>query len=313
MELTVFDITKCASGIFRGEIDMEIGDSDSTNDFVVDHTVDMGECIAEIGGEFGGIVERLDNIDAKAYAGYTWRGLLDQWIMVPPDGTDRITVSGDINVVIKDVVRKVLGGFFEVEDVILGVLVWYYSFPLYCTVLEGLMKMCDDHGCKLVIKNKVVDKKLRVVLSAEKAEHKTISERAFFASTTINNMGINHLVCAGTGELKDRQRVHLYLWPDGSIKQNTPYYTGFLERQAFYEYTSQEDITELIKGGEKRLRELAGYKKMEFKTIQTDADVGDYLRAVKDGITIEEPVTRKILTGTNRNYTIEIKTKGDSQ
>ena len=312
MNLTIFDKNKRASGYFSGEIDMEIGDSTTSNDFETDDTLFMGACIAEIGGEFGGIVERYDDGSEKKYTGYTWRGLMDKWLILPPDGEDRLTMSGDINVVIRRVLRGVLGDFFVVDDTILGVLVWYYSFPLYCTVLEGLTKLCEDHGCKLVIRNEVEDKKLKVVVTAKRAEHKTPSESLYDASVTVSKMGINHLLCLGKGELQERLRTHLYLWPDGTIKQNTPYYTGFEERQATYENTAEEDLTELIKGGTERLKELASFEKMELQSAYVEADVGDFLKATKDGMSVEQPVVRKILSGNNGNYSIEVKIRGEN-
>ncbi len=311
MELTIFDKSKQATGYFTGDIDMELGDSDATNDFVIDDSVSMGMYIAAQGEEYGGIVEYYEDDIDMPYKGHTWRGLLNQWIIEPPEGSDHLVVGGDLNDIIRTVTADVLGGFFDASEEKCGIEAYKYSFAIGCSVLDGLMDLCSDHGCKLVIRNVVIDERLHVVLSAKKAEEKTLSEESFDAKTTISNMGINHLICAGTGELKNRLKVHLYMWPDGSVRQN-PYYTGFAERQAFYDYNTQDDLAELIKSGGERLKSLASYKKMEVNTAYVDADVGDYLQVKKNGMVVNQPVVRKILSGSNGIYSIEAKMKGES-
>jgi hypothetical protein len=36
---------------------------------------------------------------------------------------------------------------------------------------------------------------------------------------TLNNSGVNHLICLGSGELQNRIVVHLYVDADGNISQ----------------------------------------------------------------------------------------------
>ena len=229
----------------------------------------------------------------------------------------RLIVSGDLNDILRAIAKNILGSFFGVAEGRCGVEADKYVFPLYCTALDGIMGLCESYGCKLVIKNTMVNNHLKVMLSAETAKEKTLSENAFSATTTISNMGINHLICIGTADKKNEDgeevklqgntRLDLYMHPNGTISLN-PYYKGFLERQAYYMHDSSESILE---SGKKRLRELANYKRMDIETINTDADIGDKLKAKKDGITITKPVVRKILTGRDGSYAIECELKGE--
>ena len=51
--------------------------------------------------------------------------------------------------------------------------------------------------------------------------------------------GVNHLICLGEGELKDRVVKHLYVQKDGSIGEEQ-YYTGIEEITETYDYNSTE-------------------------------------------------------------------------
>ena len=48
-------------------------------------------------------------------------------------------------------------------------------------------------------------------------------------SMVINKMGVNHLICLGSGELRNRTVVHLYVDGNGNISQ-TQTFTGLEER-----------------------------------------------------------------------------------
>ena len=75
-----------------------------------------------------------------------------------------------------------------------------------------------------------------------------------FLTKDVGN-GINHLICLGKGELKDREVLHLYADTSGNISESQSLF-GEEERAATYDYGSVESTEELRKGGEERLREL---------------------------------------------------------
>ena len=124
--------------------------------------------------------------------------------------------------------------------------------------------------------------------------------------------GVNHLICAGTGEEESRTVIHLYVQEDGSIG-DTQYYFGLDERTALYSYTSQSDVDQLREDGAKRLQELMNYTQMEATLDNVDVDVGDIVggRDRITGMHLTQPVVGKILRIKDRNATIEYKLKGD--
>lgn len=312
MKLIAFDKNKTATGtILSGYADIEIGDSTALNTFEVQGMDDAVKYIAAIDDEYGGIIERSDDGTEYRRTGYTWRGLLSQWLIEPPAGADYYVVSGDINTIVGNIVKGVLGGFFSAETGEIGVKVSNYQFPLHCTVLDGLMGLCEVHNCKLYIRNTIENGALKVIVSARAAVHKILSETAFSATITVSEMGINHLVCWGKGELKERIRKDLYLQPDGSVTYSQ-YYTGFKERQAVYENSSYESEEKFLNDAIKRLKELASFTKMTITHVTADADVGDFLLAKKGNIVVEQPVIQKILTFQNGTFSEEIKIKGQS-
>lgn len=338
MKLISFDTDRVALGtVLSGYADFEIGDSSALNTFEISGMNDSIKYLAVIGNEYGGVLERSDDGTEYRKTGFTWRGLLSQWMIepVPPAAGNllddaRFVVSGDINVIVHDMLSGILGGFFGTNPEPLGIHVDNYAFPLHCTVLEGLSGLCEAYGCRLDIKNVIEDSKLKVIVNAKIAEHKILGETAFSSTVTISEMGINHLICFAekknekTEEQKKAEeesgiagpeneliRRDLYLQPDGNVTFNQ-YYAGFKERQATYEYGYYKDETEFINAGIKRLTELARFIKMDITHVSADADVGDYLFAKKGSMAVHQPVIRKILTFQNGVFDEELKIKGQS-
>ena len=124
--------------------------------------------------------------------------------------------------------------------------------------------------------------------------------------------GINHLICAGTGEGEDRAVLHLYVQADGSIGE-TQYYTGLSERTALYSYTSQSDTEKLKEDGEKKLRDMMNYTQMDATVDNVDVEIGDIVggRDRLTGMYLKQPVVNKILKIKEGSATIEYKLKGE--
>lgn len=140
-------------------IDLELGE---TNDFEVEFSADAWKEEAYNWGyrifipntEYGGLLEERKTSTGQGtvtWLGYTWRGLLNQKIIQPPDGATHLVVSGDANKIIKDIIGSRFGSLFVAETEGSGIEFKNYQFDRYCTVLEGLEKMLASKQARLKI------------------------------------------------------------------------------------------------------------------------------------------------------------------
>ena len=309
-------------------IDLELGE---TNDFELEFSADAWKEEAYNWGyrifipntEYGGLLEERKTSTGQGtvtWLGYTWRGLLNQKIIQPPNGETHLTVSGDANKIIKDIIGSRFGSLFVAETEASGIEIRNYQFDRYCTVLEGLEKMLAGKQARLKICYKQGTPGLldsAVLLSAvpitDWSEHLEYSQDGRLTFTTEDyRRGINHLICAGEGEGTERQVLHLYVQGDGSILQDKPYYSGLAEREALYSYTSVEDLEQLKKDGIKQLESLKNYRGMEAHINNVDVDIGDMVggRDRVTGMSIQQPVVGKILTIKDGEIDVEYKLKG---
>lgn len=126
--------------------------------------------------------------------------------------------------------------------------------------------------------------------------------------------GVNHLIVTGKGELKDRNVLHLYVWPNGSFKK-TQYYKGLAEITQVYENTSTE-TDELESQSTKKLQELCSKKifGMDIAKLGIDVGIGDIVggRDYLTGMYSSRPVANIIYSVTNRVESKEYELEGES-
>ena len=195
------------------DVDFDVGVPESaTNDFQMSGLIPDGAGGVYIPGtEFGGLLEYAQTTnynDSIKTKGWTWRGLLTQGIIAPDSGQDYKIVSGDAHAVMRSLLSGFLGGFFHVPETLSGITVSNYQFNRYCTILDGLTAMLDSVDAKLsIVAEKPLSGPVQVTLTAKPIEtigdKYTIDSRVDITHTD-NRMGINHLICLGQGELKDR-------------------------------------------------------------------------------------------------------------
>lgn len=305
--MILIDNTLHELGEIEADMDLEIGSTqDSTNDFEFNSNVlfpeeTAGFYIPET--EIGGIIEYSNGRTAQDYAtlkGYTWRGLLAKNIIMPPPGSDYKTVSGDANSIIADMISGVMGDFFTPSTEPSGCTITNYQFPLYINLLDGLEGMLEDCGHRLKITARKVASNQPIQIMVEAVEAQLIKgtyseDNGIPMNFETNNMGINHLICGGSGELQNRMIRHLYIDDNGNISQ-TQFYFGFEERQEFFDYPNAESESDLIDNGTKRLQEIASYRKLIMQAPEEyELEIGDLIQgAFPDGTVIQSPIVQKI-------------------
>ena len=123
-----------------------------------------------------------------------------------------------------------------------------------------------------------------------------------------NRNGVNHLICLGQGDLKDRQVINLYLQSNGTIG-TTQYYTGLSERADVFDFPAVESLDELEKFGRERFALLLNSQKMEMTIGDIAVELGDIVggRERITGTYMKKPITQKIVKGDAYSLKISYK------
>ena len=322
MERLIFADEKLAEiGFLDFDIDLELGEK---NDFVLyipypewDGTLQPGMYVYVPKTEYGGVIRAINGNtkeDMIQISGTAWRGMLAQRFICPPADSDYFIVSGDLNACMRTVIGSSFGELFKVTDDRVIKIVTDYRFERYCSVLDGLTKLLRENGYKLVISYRQTQEGGYVLLSAETIRDLSnkvqISQDYQLDFISRKDYGfVNHLICLGSGQLKDRTVVHLYANEDREISQ-TQTFTAEKEIQAVYDYPNAEDAAALVRDGTKKLTELISTDEMEVSIEEgsdIDVDIGDVVggRDYITGVDVKVTVTKKVLKITGGVSSIE--------
>lgn len=303
------------------EYDFEIGDEE--NSFLVTIPRPEWESVANDsriyipGTEYGGLYKRLES-DTKnnsvAVGGLTWRGMLQKKIISPPSGQDYATDSGELNAILGARVSAAFPGLFVGSSESTGITV-SFQYQRYVTMYDGLKALLKSVGYKMQIEydqvlRKVVVSAVPIVDYSSEIEYS--SDMSADYSMIIDRTGINHLVCLGSGELRNRIVVHLYVDGNGVISQTQTFF-GENEIAEVYDYAgaSRDDLiqsgVDQLKG-ELNLNEFA----IELES-EREVQIGDVVgsRDYITGYTVTAPITTKIVKFEDGFVNIEYKLSSD--
>lgn len=297
--------------------DIAVGNDDNTfaivtrrHDYI---TIPDGARIYIPGTEYGGLFRELETDterDTITPGGITWRGMMDKKIIVPPAGYDYATDSGELNTIVKSRVEAALPGLFIGSNEDTMVSIPSFQYERYCTLLSGLTKLLKSVGYKLNIEYSQVNK--AVVVSAVpivdySEDIEFSSDMQFNYEMHMQGDGVNHLICLGKGELKDRYVYDLYVDDNGNIS-TTPYYTGVDEIVAVYDSPGSEQ-NDLQERGREQLEALKNKNTfgMKIDQISIDVGIGDYVggRDYLSGMFFRAPIAGKIIKWENGFRTTE--------
>lgn len=303
-------------------MDFDLGGENDVEITCTRGQMQMGCWVMAPGTEYCAVIEEMEvntNSSEEVWRGNAVRKLLEQYIIQPPSGQDYKVVSGDANEILKSVLGGAYGGLFSFPDDASGIVTGSYQFERYTDALTGFTKMLAAKNARLNIE--VIqggpNEPFEIMLSAVPIQD--LSEEIEYSQDSKVNIsieesrrGINHLICLGKGELKDRQVAHLYVQLDGSISQKQ-YYKGLDERTAVYDNNNAEDLDDLIEGGTEKLQEEMNYKKMSLEVQDVDLQIGDIVggRDYNSGLSLQKPVTQKIVKIDKGTITVEYKVEGE--
>ena len=314
MELIYADTNGSEIGFLTDfNLDLDIG---STNDFEISTVakkkiMDFGYSVYADETEYGGIISKVEvntELNKIAYSGQTWRGILNNYIISPPPGEDYKIVSGNVSTIISGLISDFgVGSLYSVAAS--EIAVTNYQFDRYCTLLSGVEKMLKSVGYRLNIgcQNGAVTLTPTPIHDySDELEYSQDSNINFRIQD--NRNGVNHLVCLGQGDLKDRQVINLYLQSNGTIG-TTQYYTGLSERADVFDFPAVESLDELEKFGRERFAILLNNQKFEMSIGEINVELGDIVggRERITGIYMKKPITQKIIKGDAYSLKISYK------
>lgn len=241
------------------KLDMAYGSDENSFELSVpigSAMIESGAYIYMENTEIGGVVDSFEiNTEENVYVyrGRTWHGVLDKKIVCPNNGDDYFIIdASDCNKAIAQVLKQAgltdyidaeyyddmqhvnrpdgnvypFQPYFEISDPT-GIMTPVYYQARYNTVYETLTAMLAEVGMKLKIQypcqleNGLIIKSCKVyavpLRDYTSDDEWNLHNKKYIASTV--NRKINHLICLGQGDLKDRYVIHLYADENGGIVQ----------------------------------------------------------------------------------------------
>lgn len=284
--------------------------------------------------EFGGIIGTKEN-DTKAgvviFKGRNWRGMLDKKIIVPPAGADYKVVSGELNSILRSLIQEAgLQNLFHVPYTDTGINITSFQFNRYCTLYDGieklLLKAPDYSAAGVGYKMDLMYVQQNNIAGYIKLEAKPIvdyssqielsqdSQLNFRVSQSRRN--VNHLICLGQGELRQRTVIHLYTDEKGNIS-NTQVLFGEDEVVEIYENAGVETANALREEGIAKLLELTNGEafEMDAASLAIDVAVGDKIggRDYITGIVCSDFITNKVYKLQRNAIAIDYKIGGEKK
>lgn len=224
MDLIYADENRIDLGVLQDyKFDLAYGESE--NDFECTVLLDNNPCQQDYilyieGTEYGGIIDSIapdpDN-NKLAYKGRTWHGVLNSKVLEPDAGYDYLTVYGDANEVVLELIERMnLTDTFFVSGDLSGIEVRNYQFR-YENGYDGIRKMLQSYHAKLCMKwqgNKVL---LWCELLCDYSIDEEFDTSQVSFSMQKNFNLCNHIICLGQGDLKDRHVIHIFSNENGGI------------------------------------------------------------------------------------------------
>lgn len=257
-----------------------------------------GQLVFVDGSEYGGIVDETsydagrDATGTVTCKGRTWHGVLAGKRLLPDEGSARLSVIGKAGEVLASLIERMgLSGLFSAasDDTEVS-----YTFERFCDGYSGLKALAKANGRKVAMRRRGGKVELSLPPAVDYAS-KVDSDLLDFTLTSVHRC-VNHLVCAGTGELEDRAVVHFYADSAGNVSHTQSLF-GVDEICALYDY-SNADEEKLEEEGRKKLQEYQTQGSVEVEAHDDiDVDVGDVISARDNahGRTVTATVAKKIV------------------
>ena len=248
--------------------------------------------------EYGGVIDQVKRGSGRGATGTveckgrTWHGILAGRRLSPDSGSGYLTVSGKAGDVLTSLIARMgLESLFKAasDDSTVS-----YTFERFCDGYSGLMALAKANGRKLAMRRMGGYIELSMPPIVDYA-NKVDSDLLDFTITSVHRC-VNHLLCAGTGQLENRAIVHFYADENGNVSHKQTLF-GIDEICALYDY-SNASASELETEGKKKLLEYQTSGTVEVDAHEDmDVDVGDIISARDNstGTTVTATVSKKVV------------------
>lgn len=264
-----------------------------------------GQIVYADRSEVGGIIDEVevdvsDGFSSVVVKGRTWHGILAAKRLLPDAGMSHLEVSGTVSGIIGSLLKRMgIDGMFKAGSCETEIESW--RFDRFTDAYEGIRKMLRANNLKLALRH---DGDHVVVDAAPIADltDKVDSDMIDFVMTNVHRC-TNHLVCAGRGELEDREVIHFYADSDGNVSHTQTLF-GLDEIAALYDYSNADNLEE---DGRKKLEEYQGQGTVEVETDGSfDADVDDVISAFDSntGTRVSAHIVKKIVKAEHGHETV---------
>lgn len=271
-----------------GRSSLNVAFGDDENDFELKcpsgTSIEAGSYVYVEGTEWGGVVDAANPDTASGtvkYTGRSWHGILSGKVLLPPQGSDHMVLEGDANACLAEIVEATgVGALFSVPEEPSGIAV-DYEVPRFADAWSAVVRMLASANATPMLS---FDGS-HVTLWAEEAYDGSGEEwdaDKADVSMKISYRPVNHLVCAGEGELGDRVVVHLYADEDGNVSRTQSLF-GIDEVAELYDFTLADEA-QLIEDGTER---LAGMQDAD--TCSVTVNEGGY--RINDTVIANDPST----------------------
>ena len=248
--------------------------------------------------EYGGVIDQVKRGSGRGATGTveckgrTWHGILAGRRLSPDSGSGYLTVNGKVGDVLASLIARMgLESLFKAysDDSTVS-----YTFSRFCDGYSGLISCAKANGRKLAMRRMDGYIELSMPPIVDYA-NKVDSDLLDFTITSVHRC-VNHLLCAGTGQLANRAIVHFYADENGNVSHKQTLF-GIDEICALYDY-SNASASELETEGKKKLLEYQTSGTVEVDAHEDmDVDVGDIISARDNstGTTVTATVSKKVV------------------
>lgn len=271
------------------------------------------------GSEYGGIIDYV-YVDTESetviYKGRTWHGMIESHILQPDVGADYLTVSGEANSVLTSLITRMgIGALFKVSEEDSGINISTYNMNRYVGGYTGIRKMLKKSGAKLEVafREGFVELSASPLIDYSQDEQFDTDQISF--SIQKNYKHVNHVICLGQGDLKDRRVIHVYADALGNIS-GIQTLTGLDEVCVIYDNSNAESDDELKQGGFDIIADSWASDSIDFNFSSNDEsfDINDVIGAkeLTTDTIVTASITKKIVKIVKNTTTISYECEGNS-